>query len=68
MQKYLTVISAVLSDAKRNEIIEKNPARIIDLSDAGRKVQEIPTMGECRNSFLPSASLFSENSMDLQVS
>ncbi len=27
-QKYLTVVSAVLSDAKRNEIIQKNPARI----------------------------------------
>ena len=32
VQKYLTVVSAVLSDAKRNEIIEKNPARMIDLS------------------------------------
>ena len=30
-QKYLTVVSAVLSDAKRNEIIQKNPARMIDL-------------------------------------
>ena len=26
VQKYLTVVSAVLSDAKRNEIIQKNPA------------------------------------------
>ena len=31
VQKYLTVVSAVLSDAKRNEIIQKNPARMIDL-------------------------------------
>ena len=46
VQKYLTVVSAVLSDAKRNEIIEKNPARMIDLPDAERKVQEIPTMEE----------------------
>ncbi len=46
MQKYLTVVSAVLSDAKRNEIIEKNPARMIDLPDAERKAQEIPTMEE----------------------
>ncbi len=40
VQKYLTVVSAVLSDAKRNEIIEKNPARMIDLPDAERKAQE----------------------------
>ena len=46
VQKYLTVVSAVLSDAKRNEIIEKNPARMIDLPDAERKTQEIPTMEE----------------------
>ena len=46
VQKYLTVVSAVLSDAKRNEIIEKNPARMIDLPDAERKAQEIPTMEE----------------------
>ena len=45
-QRYLSVVSAVLSDAKRNEIIEKNPARMIDLPDAERKVQEIPTMEE----------------------
>ena len=30
-QRYLSVVSAVLSDAKRNEIIEKNPARMLDL-------------------------------------
>ena len=30
VQKYLTVVSAVLSDAKRNEIIQRNPARMID--------------------------------------
>ena len=46
VQKYLTVVSAVLSDAKRNEIIEKNPARMIDLPDAECKTQEIPTMEE----------------------
>ena len=33
MQKYLTVVSAVLSDAKRNEIIETNPVRMVDLPD-----------------------------------
>ena len=43
VQKYLTVVSAVLSDAKRNEIIEKNPARMIDLPDTTRRVQMIPT-------------------------
>lgn len=31
VQRYLSVVSAVLSDAKRNEIIEKNPARMLDL-------------------------------------
>ncbi len=43
VQKYLTVVSAVLSDAKRNEIIQKNPARMIDLPDVKRKEQFIPT-------------------------
>ncbi len=43
VQKYLSVISAVLSDAKRNEIIQKNPARMIDLPDTARKPQAIPT-------------------------
>ena len=46
VQKYLTVVSAVLSDAKRNEIIEKNPARMIDLPDTTRRVQMIPTDAE----------------------
>lgn len=43
MQKYLTVVSAVLSDAKRNEIIEKNPARMIDLPETASRMQLIPT-------------------------
>nr|WP_325299599.1 site-specific integrase [uncultured Dysosmobacter sp.] len=43
VQKYLTVVSAVLSDAKRNEIIEKNPARMIDLPRAETVQQYIPT-------------------------
>lgn len=43
VQKYLTVVSAVLSDAKRNEIISKNPARMIDLPDTERREQFIPT-------------------------
>ena len=42
-QKYLTVVSAVLTDAKRNEIIQKNPARMIDLPDTEPSVQLIPT-------------------------
>lgn len=46
VQKYLTVVSAVLSDAKRNEIIEKNPARMIDLPDTARRAQMIPTDAE----------------------
>lgn len=43
VQKYLTVVSAVLSDAKRNEIIQKNPARMIDLPDTTQKIQVIPS-------------------------
>lgn len=43
VQKYLTVASAVLSDAKRNEIIEKNPARMIDLPETASRMQLIPT-------------------------
>ena len=42
-QRYLSVVSAVLSDAKRNEIIEKNPARMLDLPTPQRTVQRIPT-------------------------
>lgn len=48
VQKYLSVLSAVLSDAKRNEIIRKNPARMIDLPDAPQKVQVIPSDEEAR--------------------
>nr|WP_326172400.1 site-specific integrase [uncultured Oscillibacter sp.] len=43
VQKYLTAVSAVLSDAKRNEIIEKNPARMIDLPETTPRLQIIPT-------------------------
>ena len=45
-QRYLSVVSAVLSDAKRNEIIEKNPARMLDLPTPQRTVQRIPTQRE----------------------
>ena len=45
-QRYLSVVSAVLSDAKRNEIIEKNPARMLDLPTPQRTVQHIPTRSE----------------------
>ena len=46
VQKYLTAVSAVLSDAKRNEIIQKNPARMIDLPDSESREQAIPTSEE----------------------
>ena len=46
VQKYLTVVSAVLSDAKRNEIIQKNPARMIDLPETESARQQIPTEEE----------------------
>ena len=48
VQKYLTVVSAVLSDAKRNEIIQKNPAHMIDLPMTQRTVQCIPTPEEAK--------------------
>ena len=40
------MVSAVISDAKRNEIIEKNPARMLDLPTPQRTVQRIPTRSE----------------------
>ena len=43
VQKYLTVVSAVLTNAKRNEIILKNPARMIDLPLARHTTQYIPS-------------------------
>ena len=45
-QRYLSVVSAVLSDAKRNEIIEKNPARMLGLPTPQCTVQRIPTRSE----------------------
>jgi len=39
----VTVVPAVLSDAKRNEIIQKNPARMIDLPSTERREQFIPS-------------------------
>ena len=45
-QKYLMVVSAVLSDARRNEIIEKNPARMVELPATQRTVQRIPSPAE----------------------
>ena len=45
-QRYLTVVSAVLSDAKRNEIIKKNPARMLDLPMPQRTIQRIPSQRE----------------------
>lgn len=47
-QKYLTVVSAVLSDAKRNESIQKNPARMIDLPATRHREQFIPTVEEAQ--------------------
>ena len=41
VQHYLSAVSAVLSDAKRNEIIQKNPARMIDLPAASHVGQHI---------------------------
>ena len=46
VQKYLTVVSAVLSDAKRNEILEKNPARMVALPQTQRSIQRVPSQAE----------------------
>ena len=46
VQHYLSAVSAVLSDAKRNEIIQTNPARMIDLPATNRMEQHIPTVQE----------------------
>lgn len=46
IQKYLTTVSAVLSDAKKNEIIPHNPARMIDLPKVEPTRQEIPSPKE----------------------
>ncbi len=43
VQKYLHAVSAVLTDAKRNEIISKNSARMINLMPIKRKQQVIPS-------------------------
>ena len=48
VQHYLSAVSAVLSDAKRNEIIQKNPARMIDLPAALHADQHIPTVEEAQ--------------------
>lgn len=49
VQHYLSAVSAVLSDAKRNEIIQKNPARMIDLPAAQHTDQHIPTVEEAQH-------------------
>ena len=46
VQHYLSAVSAVLSDAKRNESIQTNPARMIDLPTTNRMEQHIPTVQE----------------------
>ena len=43
VQKYLTVASAVLSDAKRNDILPRNPAHMVELPKTGTAKQVIPT-------------------------
>ena len=46
VQKYLTVVSAVFSNAKRNEILEKNPARMVALPQTRRAIQRVPIQAE----------------------
>lgn len=40
-EKYLVVVSTVLSDARRNEIPEKNPARMVALPQPRRSAQRV---------------------------
>lgn len=40
------MVSAVLSDAKRNEILEKNPARMVALPHTQRAIQRVPSQTE----------------------
>ena len=42
------MVSAVLSDAKRNEILEKNPARMVALPHTQRGIQRVPSQAEVR--------------------
>ena len=44
-----TFVSAVLSDAKRNEIIQKNLARMIDLPTASHTDQHIPSVEDAQH-------------------
>lgn len=46
VQKYLTAVSVVLSDAKRNEIIPKNPAHMVTLPEVKNVQQYIPSRQE----------------------
>ncbi len=43
VQKYLNAVSSVLTDAKRNEIISKNPARMVALLPIKKTQQIIPS-------------------------
>lgn len=52
VQHYLSAVSAVLSDAKRNEIIQKNPACMIDLPATQHNEQYIPTIEEAQRLLL----------------
>ena len=52
VQHYLSAVSAVLSDAKRNEIIQKNPVRMIDLPATRHREQFIPTVEEAQRLLL----------------
>ncbi len=48
VQKHLVAVSAVLSDAKRNEIIQRNPAHMLDLPIPEKVEQSIPTDKEVK--------------------
>lgn len=48
VQKYLDTVSAVLEDAKRNDIIPYNPAHRVSKPHIEKKPQQIPTQDEMR--------------------
>ena len=52
VQKYLSTVAVVLSDAKKNEIIPRNPAHMIELPRVIKKKQRIPCADEIKRLIL----------------
>ncbi len=65
VQKHLVAVSAVLSDAKRNEIITRNPARMVDVPPVEKAEQMQFYEGR---TLAPDAHLFRKANTDLPMS